>query len=212
MTSLALLVLRATVGSLLAGHGGQKLFGWFGGRGFTATTSWMESMGLRPGHRWAGLAGLSEFGGGVLTALGFLSPVGPLMSMGAMLMATFKAHAGKPIWGTAGGAELPLTNIAVQTALVATGPGAISLDRLLGIRLPRWVSIVGLGAVVAGVWYGLRQSQPGTVALADDAAEAEFVAEVDHLAELDAGIGEDDLHAELEVEGPAIAAMRRELP
>jgi putative oxidoreductase len=83
-----------------------------------------------------GLAGLSEFGGGVLTLLGFLNPIGPIGVIGSMAMATITAHAGKPIWVIEGGAELPVTNIAAATALVMNGPGKWSLDRALGIRLP----------------------------------------------------------------------------
>ena len=82
-----------------------------------------------------GLAGLSEFGGGVLTLLGFLNPIGPIGVIGSMAMATITAHGGKPIWVTEGGAELPVTNIAAATALVVNGPGKWSLDRALGIRL-----------------------------------------------------------------------------
>src|ERR687889_474144 len=73
MTSIALLILRVTVGGLLAGHGAQKLFGSFGGHGVEGTAGWLESMNLKPGRQWALMAGLSEFGGGVLTALGALN-------------------------------------------------------------------------------------------------------------------------------------------
>jgi putative oxidoreductase len=38
----------------------------------------MESLGLKPGSAWAPVAALSEFGGGALTALGLLSPLGPI--------------------------------------------------------------------------------------------------------------------------------------
>src|SRR3954454_17084099 len=74
MKSVALLILRLTVGGLLAGHGAQKLFGWGGGAGLEGTTAWLESLRLRPAKAWAHAAGWSEFGGGVLTALGFLNP------------------------------------------------------------------------------------------------------------------------------------------
>ena len=156
------LVLRATTGGLLAGHGAQKLFGWFGGHGFEGTKGWLESMGMQPGDFWAGLAGASEFGGGLLTALGLLHPLGPIAMTGAMLMATTKVHAGKPVWVTSGGAELPLTNIAVALALVLTGPGAFSVDSLLGIKLPRWIALPALVAVLTAVLAGLQTSQPPT--------------------------------------------------
>src|SRR3712207_9565233 len=66
----AALVVRLGQGALLAGHGAQKLFGSFGGHGLEGTSGFMEMLGLRPGRPWALLAGLSEFGGGVPTAVG----------------------------------------------------------------------------------------------------------------------------------------------
>src|SRR5436190_9082590 len=137
MSDIGLLILRLAVGGLLAGHGSQKLFGWFSGPGLKGTAGWLESMGLTPGSAWATAASASEFGGGALTTLGFLHPLGPLGTMGAMIMATVKAHWGKPIWASKGGAELPVINMATALALTLTGPGRFSLDQVLGIRLPR---------------------------------------------------------------------------
>ncbi|MFL5707290.1 MAG: DoxX family membrane protein, partial [Ktedonobacteraceae bacterium] len=51
--SFGLLVVRVVVGLLLAGHGAQKLFGWFGGHGFTGTTGFLKSMGFKPAGFWA---------------------------------------------------------------------------------------------------------------------------------------------------------------
>jgi putative oxidoreductase len=104
----------------------------------------MEMLGLRPGRPWALLAGLSEFGGSVLTALGLLNPLGPIGVIASMSMAAAKAHWGKPIWVTEGGAELPVTKTLISTALLLSGPGKYSLDRALGIRLPAWVGPLGL--------------------------------------------------------------------
>lgn len=158
MIDVALLVLRATLGGFLAGHGAQKLFGAFEGPGITGTTGWLESMGLKPGKIWALAASGSEFGGGVLMMLGLLNPIGPIASLGSMGMATTKVHWGKPIWVTQGGAELPITNIAVATALSLAGPGKYSLDNALGIHLPRWVIIPGTALAAAGVAYGVKSS------------------------------------------------------
>jgi putative oxidoreductase len=150
---LGTVVVRGLLGPLLVGHGAQKLFGSFGGPGLEGTSGFMEMLGLTPGKPWAFLAGLSEFGGGVLTALGFLNPLGPLGIIGAMAMATVKAHSGKPIWVTEGGAELPVINIAAATTIMLNGPGKYSLDHALGVRLPRWLAPLGLVAVILTVMY-----------------------------------------------------------
>src|SRR5689334_14745282 len=163
MRSFAFLILRLTLGSLMAGHGAQKLFGWFGGHGMEATTKMLDSQGFRPARPWALLAGAGEFGGGVLTMLGFLSPLGPLGVMGSMIMAATKFHAGKPIWNMQGGPELPVTYLAIGTALGVAGPGRYSLDKALGTCLPRWLFIPGLAGTLAVVGYGMyasRQQQP----------------------------------------------------
>ena len=79
-----------------------------------------------------------------------------------MSMATRKAHWGKPIWVTEGGAELPVLNIAISTALMIREPDGFSLDRLLGIRLPRWVGLVGLVGIILTLLYaelGAEQEQ-----------------------------------------------------
>lgn len=155
------LIVRLAQGSLMAGHGAQKLFGSFGGPGLEGTSGFMEMLGMRPGRPWAYLAGLSEFGGGVLTVLGLLNPLGPLGIIGSMSMATKKAHWGKPIWVTEGGAELPLFNIAVSTALMIREPDRYSLDRVLGIRLPAWVGPLGLVGIILTVIYAeLEADEP----------------------------------------------------
>ena len=161
MGNMATLVLRGALGGLMAGHGAQKTFGWFNGPGPQGTHGFMEMLGLSPGKPWGTLAMASELGGGVLTALGFLNPLGPLGIIGSMAMATTKAHWGKPIWVTDGGAELPVTNIAAATALILNGPGKYSLDRALGIRLPRWVAPLGLIGILVTVMYaGLGTPEP----------------------------------------------------
>ena len=162
MRDIGLLILRLTMGGLLAGHGSQKLFGWFSGPGLKGTAGWLESLGLKPGTPWATVAAASEFGGGTLTALGLLHPLGPIGTMGGMVMATAKAHWGKPIWVTQGGAELPVINLAIALALTLTGPGRFSLDQVLGIRLPR-VLVVAV-AIVEAVLVIIGITRPPTPA------------------------------------------------
>lgn len=151
MYDFALLLLRTVTGGLLAGHGAQKLFGSFGGPGIEGTAGFVESLGMKPGRPWAAAAGLSELGGGTLTALGLLNPLGSLGVLGAMSVAAFKVHGVRPIWAESGGAELPVTNAAIVTAIALAGPGRYSLDRALGLRAPRWMVVLAflLGAIVA---------------------------------------------------------------
>jgi putative oxidoreductase len=150
MKDLGLFTLRLTAGGLMAGHGTQKLFGCFGGHGLEGTGGWLESMGLRPGKRWALAAGLGEFGGGLLTTLGLFHPVGPLTMLAPMAVAAKKVHGDKPIWVTEGGAELPVTNMAIGLGLAMIGPGAFSLDRLLGIKLPKPLVALAVLAIAGG--------------------------------------------------------------
>ena len=76
MLDVGLLLIRLVIGLSFMAHGAQKLFGWFGGYGIKGTGGWFESMGMKPGALVALLAGLAEFGGGLLLALGLLTPVG----------------------------------------------------------------------------------------------------------------------------------------
>ena len=119
---LALLLLRLTVGVLLAGHGAQKLFGWFDGHGLRRTGTWLASMGFRPAGFWALLVGLTEFGGGLLFALGLFCPIGSLAIGASMVTAIAKVHWPK-VWATDGGFELPFKNLMVVVAVATPAPG-----------------------------------------------------------------------------------------
>ena len=77
--------------------------------------------------------------------------------MAPMIVAWRKVHWGKPIWVTEGGAELPATNLAIAGALVLAGPGAISLDRVLGTRAPWWLSLLAIAGLSTGVVVALQR-------------------------------------------------------
>lgn len=149
---LGLLVLRGAVGPLMAAHGAGKLFGWFGaGYGVAGTAGYLESLGFRPGRRYALLAGATELVGGLGLALGAATPLASAATIGQMVTAARTAHAGKGLWVTDGGAEYPLTIAAISAALAHTGPGKYSVDGALGIDrhgfLPGAAALaLGLGA------------------------------------------------------------------
>jgi putative oxidoreductase len=158
MRSLGLLISRVIFGSYLAAHGAQKLFGSFGGYGLEATSAAFGGMGLKPGKVSATLAGASELGGGILTATGIASPLGPLAIAGTMVVASTVHRKQGPL-STNGGFELPLTNFALAVALLCAGPGALRLGPHLSKRLTR-LSVLG-GATLAAVSVAqLLRAQP----------------------------------------------------
>jgi putative oxidoreductase len=130
---LGLLVVRAVLGLGMAAHGAQKLFGWWGGYGLQGTGGWLESQGFRPGRVFALAAGLTELGGGLLTAAGLLGPIGPALVVLVMIVAIGVAHWGHGFFAQANGFELPLLYIAAAAGLALAGPGGFSLDHALGL-------------------------------------------------------------------------------
>jgi putative oxidoreductase len=159
---IGLLVLRVVLGLTLAAHGVQKLFGWFGGPGIAGLGSWLETIGFVPGRRQAVMAGLSEAGGGLLLALGLLTPLAAAVALAVMAVAGISVHWKAGFFATQGGYEYTLVIGLAALSLAFTGPGALSLDSLLGLELAgaRW----GLAALAAGAIGGalplLMRRQP----------------------------------------------------
>jgi len=149
---IGLLVLRLVVGLTMAAHGGQKLFGWFGGYGLAGTGGFLESLGFRPGRVHAALAGGAELVGGLLIALGLLTPVGAALVIAVMVVAIVTVHLAKGFFVSDGGAEYNLVIIAASAALAFTGAGAYSLDAVDGLALSGWLP--GVLAVLAGLVLG----------------------------------------------------------
>ena len=161
---LGLLILRVVVGLLVAAHGSQKLFGWFGGQGFAKSKGLFGGyLRLRPAFVWTLMGALSEFGGGLLLAVGLLSPLGSLGVIAAMTMAIATVHWGR--WMGEGGSEYPFTLLASALAAGLVGPGRFSLDGLLGIALPEPVTLIaGLVLVALGVATALGTRRPAAQA------------------------------------------------
>src|ERR1035441_10460482 len=103
-----LLILRLAFGVALAAHGAQKLFGWWGGPGPRGLRDHLTTMRFRPAPLWVAGAIGTEIGGGLLLALGFLSPLGTVGAGAAMVMAIVAFHWGKGFFGQRGGLEMPL--------------------------------------------------------------------------------------------------------
>jgi putative oxidoreductase len=150
--SLGLLIGRLVVGLLMAAHGSQKLFGWFGGHGLEGTGKFFGSLGFLPGRTFATLAGLGELTSGLLIAFGLLGAIGPAVMLSVMIVAGMSVHWQHGLFATNNGIELPLLYATGAIALAFTGYGGYSLDSMLGLTgfsAPR-VTLIALGVGIIG--------------------------------------------------------------
>jgi putative oxidoreductase len=131
--NLGLLVLRLVVGTAFILHGWPKI------------QNPMHWMGDKVSPILQLCSALAEFGGGVALIVGFLTPIAAAAIMINMAFALMLVHlpqhqpfVGK---GPGGSFELPLVYFAVMIVLLATGPGAYSLDAMVfgrpPVRLPQ---------------------------------------------------------------------------
>ena len=109
--------LRIIAGLAFAQHGAQKLFGVLGGQAVELASQ-------------RGLAGIIEFVGGIMIALGlFTSPVA-FVSSGEMAVAYFLAHAPRGFWPIQNGGELALLFCFIFLYFSAMGSGKLSIDSI----------------------------------------------------------------------------------
>jgi putative oxidoreductase len=150
----ALLILRLVVGTLMAAHGAQKLFGWFGGDGLAATAHAFDALGFRPGRLFAALAASTELASGALVILGLLGPIGPALMLSVMIVAAVSVHWPHGLFASTNGIELALLYAAAAFGLAFTGPGYFSLDEALGLT-PLWTWPLAVGALTVGAIGGV---------------------------------------------------------
>jgi putative oxidoreductase len=150
---IALLGLRLVVGLTFVAHAVPKLFRVLGGGGIQGTADAFDQIGLRPSKLNAWLAALSELGGGLLIALGLVTPVAAAAVIAVMTAAVLTVHLRNGFFATNNGYEYNLVLAIAAFALAGTGPGEWSLDNALDIDLSG--SGWALGALGAGVLGGL---------------------------------------------------------
>jgi putative oxidoreductase len=108
-------LLRIVAGFLYACHGAQKLFGVLGGH----QTPLMSLLGL---------AGVIEFVGGVLIAIGFLTSVAAFIASGQMAAAYYMVHFPNGFWPIRNGGELAAVYSFLFLYLASRGSGKWSVD------------------------------------------------------------------------------------
>lgn len=120
-------LLRVIVGVVFLVHGGQKLFSF----GFAGVTGFFTHMGIPIPAVSAPVVTLVEFLGGAALLLGVGTRVAALLlacdMAGAILFVHFKNGFFMP-----NGFEYALTMLAANLSLALTGPGAASVEGMIG--------------------------------------------------------------------------------
>jgi len=150
----ALLIGRVVLGLLMAAHGTQKLFGWFGGYGLNATGEFFVQLGFPSGRLFATAASAGEVISGLLMALGLLGPVGPALMLSIMIVAAVTVHWQNGVFAAGNGIELPLLYASGAFAIALSGFGPFSLDALFGLThiwTPKLVWATLAVGIVGGV-------------------------------------------------------------
>jgi putative oxidoreductase len=110
-------ILRIVAGAAFAQHGAQKMFGALGGQAMPL----MSQMGM---------AGVIEFVGGILIALGLFTTPVAFLSAGEMAWAYFQSHAPRNFWPIQNGGELAVLYCFIFLYIMAAGSGKLSIDSI----------------------------------------------------------------------------------
>jgi len=130
------LVVRLAVGIIFFAHGAQKVFGWFGGHGLSATIAGFRQMNIPPAATV--LAAFIECFGGLAMIVGFLARPSGLGLVAVMLVAIAKVHGRNGLFlnmmmtpGKGHGYEFNLALLAMALSIVIGGAGVYSIDRII---------------------------------------------------------------------------------
>jgi putative oxidoreductase len=167
----AALLLRLTLGPMLAYHGYNKVAGEGGLEG---TTGWFDSLGLKPAHVHARLAAGTELAAGTGLIVGLFSPAPAAAAIGLMTVAAQTDHKGKGFFVFKGGWEYTAVVSGVALALATLGPGRWSIDAALGThrRGLRWAlaaAVLGAGGATALLKTSYRPEDPALESEPDSA-------------------------------------------
>lgn len=131
-TNYSLIILRAALGIIFFAHGSQKLLGWFGGYGYSATSQFFQGqLGIPPALTTIVI--IVEFFGGILLLLGLLTRVAAVFIAINMAGALFIVHLSEGffITGEKAGFEFVFALMLMALYLAINGAGELSVDRLI---------------------------------------------------------------------------------
>jgi putative oxidoreductase len=130
----ALLLLRAVVGIIMAAHGAQKVFGIFGGSGIEAFAGMLKDLGFTPSLVWAWITAGSELVFGFFLVLGIIPRLSAAVIAIIMAVAILKVHGPNGFFMMKGGYEYPLLILVSCMSLMLTGAGKLSVTEAIGVK------------------------------------------------------------------------------
>jgi putative oxidoreductase len=164
---IGLLLIRLAIGLTFAAHGAQKAFGWWGGPGPRGWHGAMERMGFQPAPLFAWTSILIELVGGILVAVGFLTPFAAAALVAQSIVIIAQAHWSKGFFNAHGGYEFPLALGLTALAVVLLAAGRLSLDAALGLA---WSAELRLALVLVAIVGGVAALAIPRVAARDRGA------------------------------------------
>ncbi|OBH25704.1 hypothetical protein A5692_27770 [Mycobacterium sp. E342] len=166
---LGLLVLRVGLGVVLAAHGLQKLFGWWGGSGVGGFKNSLSDVGYQHADILAYVSAGGELVAGVLLVLGLFTPVAAAGALaflinGMLATITARPHPHTLTYFLPDGHEYQITLIVMAVAVILCGPGRYGLDARRGWAHRPFIGsfvalLVGIAAGIA-VWVLLNGVNP----------------------------------------------------
>lgn len=123
----SIIVLRIALGLIFIGHGGQKLFGLWGGPGLSGFEASLQSMGLPYANILALLAASAEFFGGIMVLFGIYARWGALFILSVMAVAVYSVHWKNGFFLQNSGFEYNLALIAMSLSILFSGSGRWSI-------------------------------------------------------------------------------------
>jgi putative oxidoreductase len=166
---LGLLILRVGLGVVLAAHGLQKLFGWWGGSGLTGFKNSLSDVGYQHADILAYVSAGGEILSGALLVLGLFTPVAAAGALaflinGLLVTISAKPHSHNLAYFLPDGHEYQITLIVMAVAVILAGPGRYGLDGGRGWAYRPFIGsfvalVCGIAAGV-GVWVLLNGVNP----------------------------------------------------
>ena len=148
----ALLILQLGVGLTFAAHGAQKMFGWWGGPGLAGWEGAMAHMGFHPARFFALVSAGVELFGGLMLAVGFLTPIAAAALVAQTVVIIGQVHWANGFFNSKSGFEFPLVLGLGAAAVGLGGPSAVSIDSALGLAIEPASAVVMLGlGLLAGL-------------------------------------------------------------